>query len=59
MATIVGALTAVFGLVIGLQTFWFAHALDALRSEMHRGFDRMDARLDRLERRDPPSLRSL
>ena len=59
MATIVGALTAVFGLVIGLQTFWFAHALDALRSEMHRGFDRMDARLDRLERREPPSLRSL
>ena len=57
MATIVGALTAVSGIVIGLQTFWFAHALDAMRSEMHRGFDRLEARLDRLEGREPPSLR--
>lgn len=57
MATIIGALTAVFGIVIGLQTFWFAHTLDALRTETHRGFDRLDARLDRLEGREPPSLR--
>jgi hypothetical protein len=52
-ATIIGVLTA----VIGLQTFWIARALDALRSEMHRGFDRLDARLDRIEDRQPPSLR--
>jgi hypothetical protein len=52
-ATIIGVITA----VIGLQTFWIARALDALRSEMHRGHDRLDARLDRLESREPPSLR--
>jgi hypothetical protein len=52
-ATIIGALTA----VIGLQTFWIAGALDALRSEMYRGFDRVEARLDRLEGREPPELR--
>jgi hypothetical protein len=52
-ATIIGVLTA----VIGLQTFWIARALDALRSEMHRGFHRLDARLDRIEDRQPPSLR--
>lgn len=56
-AVIIGALTAVMGLVVGLQTFWIARALDTLRDEMHRGFDRLDARIDRLEARDPPSLR--
>jgi hypothetical protein len=52
-AAIVGALTA----VIGLQTFWISRALDVLRDEMYRGFDRLDARIDRLEEREPPSLR--
>jgi hypothetical protein len=52
-ATIIGVITA----VIGLQTFWIARALDALRGKMHRGFDRVDARLDRIEGREPPSLR--
>jgi hypothetical protein len=56
-AAIIGALTAVIGLVSGLQSFWIARSLDALRSEMHRGFDRVEARLDRLEGREPPSLR--
>jgi hypothetical protein len=50
---IVGALSA----VIGLQTFWIARALDTFRDEIHRGFDRLDARIDRLESREPPSLR--
>ena len=53
VATIVGVFTA----VIGLQSFWIARSIDALRSEMHRGFDRLDARIDRLEGREPPSLR--
>ncbi len=52
-AVIVGALSA----VIGLQTFWIARALDTFRDEIHRGFDRLDARIDRLEGREPPSLR--
>ena len=45
------------GILIGLQTFWIARALDTLRDEMHRGFDRAEARLERLEGREPPSLR--
>jgi hypothetical protein len=52
-AAIVGALTA----VIGLQTFRISRALDTLRDEMHRGFHRLDARIDRLEDCEPPSLR--
>ncbi len=52
-ATVIGVMTA----VIGLQTFWVARSLDALRDEMHRGFDLLDARIDRLEGREPPSLR--
>jgi hypothetical protein len=56
-ATIIASLTAVVGLVVGLQTFWVARELDALRSEVRRGFDRVEARLDRLEGREPPSLR--
>ena len=52
-AAIVGALTA----VIGLQTSWISRALDTLRDEMHRGFDRLDVRIDGLEDREPPSLR--
>jgi hypothetical protein len=56
-AAIVGALTAVMGLLIGLQTFWIARVLDTLRDEMHRGFDRLETRMERLEGREPPSLR--
>jgi hypothetical protein len=55
--TIIAANTAVLAIVVGLQTFWIARALDALRSEMRRDFDRVDTRLDRLERPEPPSLR--
>jgi hypothetical protein len=58
-ATIVGANTAVLGIVIGLQTFWISRALDALRGEMRRDFDRVEVRLDRLEGREPPTLRRL
>ncbi len=54
-ATTIGVLMA----VIGLQSFWIARALDALRDEMHRGFDRLDARIDRIESREPPSLRQV
>lgn len=32
-----------------------ARSFDALRDEMHRGFGRLEARLDRLEGREPPS----
>jgi hypothetical protein len=56
-AAIIGANTAIVGLVVGLQTFWISPALDALRIEMHRGFDRVETRLDRLEGREPPTLR--
>jgi hypothetical protein len=52
-ATIIGVLTG----VLGLQTFWIARAIDALRGEMHCEFDRVEARLDRLEGREPPTLR--
>jgi hypothetical protein len=43
--------------VIGLQTFCIARALDDLRDGLYRGFDRLEARIDRLEGREPPSLR--
>jgi hypothetical protein len=59
VVTIIASLTAVLGLVVGLQTFWVARELDAVRSEMRRGFDRVDARLDRLEGQGPPGLRRL
>jgi hypothetical protein len=52
-APVIEALTA----VIGLQSFWIARSFDALRGEMHRGFDRLDAQIDRLEQREPPGLR--
>jgi hypothetical protein len=55
--TVVGANTAVIALVVGLQSFWIARSIDTLRDEMYRGFDRIEARLDRLEGREPPSLR--
>ena len=58
-ATIIGANTAVLGIVIGLQTFWIARGLDALRNEMRRDFDRVEARLERPERPEPPSLRRI
>ena len=39
--------------LIGLRSFWIARELDALRG----GLDRLDTRLERLEGREPPSLR--
>ena len=62
-ATTVAAFTAAIGLVVGLQSFWIARSLDALRTEMHRGFDSLGQRVDRVEARldriegGPPSLR--
>ena len=60
----VGAIVAAVTAVIGLQSFWIARALDGvrgevdgLRNEMYRGFDRIDARFDRIEERQPPNLR--
>ena len=50
--------------VIGVQTFWISRALDTLRDEMHRGFgrldvgiDRLEARMERFDGREPPTLR--
>jgi hypothetical protein len=61
-ATIIAALIA----ATGAQAFWIARALDALRTEMHRGFDalgqrmdRLEARLDHLADRGPPTLRQV
>jgi hypothetical protein len=51
------SIVALFAAVIGLQSFWIARSIDALRAEMHRGFDSVERRLDRLEGREPPSLR--
>ena len=51
--TVIAANTAVIAFVVGLQSFWIARSIHTLRDEMHRGFDR----LDRLEQREPPSLR--
>jgi hypothetical protein len=48
-ATIIAAIAG----LIGLQSFWIARELDALRGRL----DRVDARLERLEGREPPSLR--
>lgn len=63
-ATFIASMTAVMGVIVGLQTFWVSRSIDALRDEMHRGFDRLDARIDRLEvrmdrleAREPPTLR--
>ena len=52
-ATVIATLTAVMGVIVGLQTFWIARSLDAVE----RRLDRFDARLDRIEGREPPSLR--
>jgi hypothetical protein len=46
-ATIIAALVT----VMGAQAFWVSRALDALRIEMHRGFDALGNRMDRLENR--------
>jgi hypothetical protein len=44
-AAIIGVLTAVVGLAVGLQSFWIAHALDRI----HATLDRLDGRLDDVE----------
>jgi len=63
-ATVIGSLTALVGVLVGLQTFWIARALDTLRDEIHRGFvavdrrfESVERRLDRLEGHEPPGLR--
>jgi hypothetical protein len=48
-ATVIAAITG----VIGLQTFWIARAID----DLARRLERVETRLDRLERPEPPSLR--
>jgi uncharacterized membrane protein len=45
VGTIIGVLTAVVGLAVGLQSFWIAQALD----RVHAALDRIDARLDHIE----------
>ena len=45
VATIIGVLTAVVGLAVGLQSFWIAHALDRI----HATLERLDARLSHME----------
>jgi hypothetical protein len=52
-ATIIATLTAVMGVIVGLQTFWIARSLDAIE----RRLDRFEARLDRIDGREPPTLR--
>jgi len=37
--------------LMGLQTFWIARSLDALRNEMTTRLDSIDRRLDRIEAR--------
>jgi hypothetical protein len=45
VGTIIGVLTAVIGLAVGLQSFWIAHALDRIYTKL----DRLDARFDHVE----------
>ena len=45
VVTIIGVLTAVVGLAVGLQSFWIAQALDRIYATL----DRIDARLDHIE----------
>ena len=48
-------MTAVIGTVVGLQSVLIAGTFDVLRDEMDRGFDRLEARIERLEGRGPPA----
>ena len=43
--TIIGALTAVVALAVGLQSFWIAHALGRIYATL----DRLDTRFDHIE----------
>lgn len=45
VGTIIGVLTAVVGLAVGLQSFWIARALDRI----HMTLDRIDVRFDHVE----------
>lgn len=45
VGTIIGVLTAVVALAIGLQSFWIAHALDRINATL----DRLDRRFDHVE----------
>jgi hypothetical protein len=49
--TLVAAVGAITIGVVGAQAFWIARALDALRDEMHRGFELVDLRFERVDRR--------
>ena len=52
-ATITATLTAVMGVIVGLQRFWIARSLDGIEQLL----DRFGTRFDRIEGREPPSLR--
>jgi len=41
------------GVIVGLQRFWIARSLDGIA----RRLDRFGTRFDRIEGREPPSLR--
>ena len=45
VGTIIGVLTAVVGLAVGLQSFWIARPLDRI----HATLERLDARLSHIE----------
>jgi hypothetical protein len=46
---VLAAVAAVVAPLIGLQTFWIARSLDALRDSLGQRLERIEARLDRLE----------
>ena len=46
VGTIIGVLTAVVSLAVGLQSFWIAHVLDRMNATL----ERLDARFDHVER---------
>ena len=52
---VIGALTAVVGVAIGLQSFWIARSFDPFGTRCTAGFGRLDTRLDRLEGPELPS----
>jgi ubiquinone biosynthesis protein UbiJ len=49
VATVIAAIAG----LIGLQTYWITRELDSLGKSL----ERLETRLDRLEGREPPSLR--
>jgi uncharacterized membrane-anchored protein len=49
--SLVAAVGAITIGVVGAQAFWIARALDALRDEMHRGFELVELRFERVDQR--------